>query len=66
LLIQKGKKRLAITVAAENTLFDDIKEAARGRGHLQEENILVLPLYGIESAGHEEDFRRSWSSGSKL
>lgn len=56
LLIQKAKKRLAITVAAENTLFGDIKETVGGREHLQEENILVLPLYGIESAGHEGGF----------
>lgn len=56
LLIQKAKKRLAITVAAENTVFDDVKETVAGREHLQEENILVLPLYGIESAGHEGGF----------
>jgi hypothetical protein len=56
LVIQKAKKRLAITVAAENTIFDDIKENVAGREHLQEENILVLPLYGIESAGHETGF----------
>jgi len=56
LLIQKAKKRLAITVAAENTIFSDIKETVSGKEHLQEENILVLPLYGIESAGHEGGF----------
>jgi len=56
LIVQRTKRRLAITVAAENTLFDDIKEAVAAREHLQEENILVLPLYGIESAGHEGGF----------
>jgi len=56
LLIQKAKRRLAVTVAAENTIFGDIKETVSGREHLQEENILVLPLYGIESAGHEGGF----------
>jgi len=56
LLVQKAKKRLAIVVAAENTIFDDIRETVAGREHLQEENILVLPLYGIESAGHEGGF----------
>jgi hypothetical protein len=56
LMIQRAKKRLAVIVAAENTLFDDIKETIGGREHLQEENILVLPLYGIESAGHEGGF----------
>jgi hypothetical protein len=56
LLIQKAKRRLAITVAAENTIFDDVRETVAGREHLQEENILVLPLYGIESAGHEGGF----------
>jgi len=56
LLIQKAKKRLAITVAAKNTLFGDVDEKLGGRDHLQEENILVLPLYGIESAGHETGF----------
>jgi len=56
LLIQKAKKRLAITVAAENTFFEDIKEDVLGREHLQEDNILVLPLYGVESAGHEGGF----------
>src|SRR5688500_11770126 len=45
LMIQRAKKRLAVIVAAENTLFDDIKETIGGREHLQEENILVLPLY---------------------
>ena len=53
LLIQKAKKRLAITVAAENTLYSDVNENIGGREHLQEENILVLPHYGIEAAGHE-------------
>jgi hypothetical protein len=56
LFLQKSKKRLAITIAAENTVFDDVKEAVTAREHLQEENILVLPLYGIESAGHEGGF----------
>jgi len=56
LFLQKAKKRLAITIAAENTVFDDVKEAVAAREHLQEENILVLPLYGIESAGHEGGF----------
>jgi hypothetical protein len=56
LFVQKAKKRLAITVAAENTIFNDVKEVVAGREHLQEENILVLPLYGIESAGHEGGF----------
>jgi hypothetical protein len=56
LLIAKAKRRLAITVAAQNTLFDDINEKIGGREHLQEENILVLPLYGIEAAGHETGF----------
>lgn len=56
LTIEKAKKRLAITVAAENTIFNDINETVAGREHLQEENILALPLYGIESAGHEGGF----------
>jgi len=56
LIVQRAKRRLAIVVAAENTIFDDIKEAVGGREHLQEENILVLPLYGIESPGHEGGF----------
>jgi len=56
LLIQKAKKRLAITVAAENTLYSDVNENIGGREHLQEENILVLPHYGIEAAGHETGF----------
>jgi hypothetical protein len=56
LFLQKAKKRLAITIAAENTFFADVKEAVASREHLQEENILVLPLYGIESVGHEGGF----------
>jgi hypothetical protein len=56
LFLQKAKKRLAITIAGENTFFEDVKEAVAAREHLQEENILVLPLYGIESAGHEGGF----------
>jgi len=56
LIIHKAKKRLAITVAAENTIFDDVKAVVSQREHLQEENILALPLYGIESGGHEGGF----------
>jgi len=56
LVIHRAKMRLAITIAAENTIFEDVKDAVGGREHLQEENILVLPLYGIESAAHEGGF----------
>jgi len=35
LVIHRAKKRLAVTVAAENTIFDDIKEVVAGREHLQ-------------------------------
>ncbi len=56
LVIHRAKRRLAITIAAENTIFEDIKDAVGGREHLQEENILILPLYGIESAAHEGGF----------
>ncbi len=56
LLIQKAKKRLAITVSAENTIFDDIEDVIQSREHLQEEHILVLPLFGVESAAHVGGF----------
>ena len=36
LLIQRAKKRLAITVVAENTIFDDIQGGIQSREHLQE------------------------------
>lgn len=58
LIVQKAKKRPAIVVSAEHTIFDDVAQVLKrlGRRHLQQENILVVPLYGVETEEHERGF----------
>jgi len=58
LMVQKAKRRLAIIVAAVGTAFDDVEPLLRqaGKKHLQERNVLVAPLYGIQSDDHPTGF----------
>ena len=48
--LHKAKKRPVVIVATEPTLFDDIaaKLKPMGRRHLQEDCIVVAPIYSIE------------------
>lgn len=54
----KAKKRPAIIVSADFTIFDDITKELKklGRKHLQEESIIVIPLYEIETNEHSGGF----------
>jgi hypothetical protein len=54
LLAQRAKRRLAIIVAGEYTLFSDVERVLRQRAqkHLQEDTVLVAPLYGVEGPDH--------------
>lgn len=60
LVIQKAKKRLAVVVSAEHTIFDDVtkilQRLGRERRHLQQDNILIVPLYGIQTEEHDRGF----------
>lgn len=59
LFIHKAKKRPAVIIAMANTCFDDIERLLQilGKTHLQQANcILLLPLYGIETADHDGGF----------
>ncbi len=58
LLVSKAKRRPAIIVSAAFTIFDDVADELRrlGRKHLQEEDIIVLPLYEIETDEHSGGF----------
>jgi len=57
-LVQRSKKRLAVVVAGEWTVFDDVAALLRQRGqhHLQESSVIVAPLYGVESPEHSGGF----------
>lgn len=54
LLFQRSSLRPAVVVATGMTIFADVEKMLRatGRKHLQEESILVVPLYGIEGEDH--------------
>ncbi len=58
LIVAKAKKRPAIIVAADLTIFDDIAQELKRLGlrHLQEESIMVVPLYAIETDEHSGGF----------
>jgi hypothetical protein len=58
LMIQKAKRRLAIIVSLQGTTFGDVDPILRnaGKKHLQERNVLVAPLYGIQSDEHPNGF----------
>jgi hypothetical protein len=58
LVIHRAKRRPAIIISGETTIFDDIKMLLQQmrRKHLQEENLIVAPLYSVESGDHEGGF----------
>ncbi len=58
LLIQRSNLRPAIVVAGGMTVFSDVDKLLRqkGRRHLQEDSILVIPVYGVETEDHEGGF----------
>jgi hypothetical protein len=58
LVIHRAKRRPAIIISGETTIFDDVKTLLQqiGRTHLQEESLIVAPLYSIESGDHEGGF----------
>lgn len=51
LIIQKSKRRPGIIIASENIIFKDISELLRSikKKHLQQEVVLVAPLFSIET-----------------
>jgi hypothetical protein len=58
LVIHRAKRRPAVIISGETTIFDDLKTLLRqmGRKHLQEESLIVAPLYSVESGDHEGGF----------
>ena len=58
LIVHKAKRRPAIAISSEHTIFDDVSQILRrlGRRHLQQDNILVVPLYSVETEEHEGGF----------
>jgi hypothetical protein len=58
LVIHRAKRRPAIIISGDTTIFDDIKSLLQqmGKKHLQEENLIVAPLYAVESGDHEGGF----------
>lgn len=58
LIIQKAKRRPAIVLITSNTIFQDIGDSLKSQGkrHLQEDSILVLPIYNIEKPDHPGGF----------
>lgn len=58
LMVQKAKRRLAIIVSPVGTSFTDVDPVLRqaGKKHLQERNVLVAPVYGIQSEDHPTGF----------
>jgi hypothetical protein len=58
LVIHRAKRRPAIIISGETTIFDDVKTLLLqiGRKHLQGDSLIVAPLYSVESADHEGGF----------
>jgi len=58
LVIQRAKRRPAIIISGETTIFEDVKTLLQqmGRKHLQQDNLIVAPLYSVESGDHEGGF----------
>lgn len=58
LMVQKAKRRLAVVVALTGTMFPDVDPILRqmGKKHLQERNVLVAPVFGVQSAQHPNGF----------
>ena len=58
LVVHRAKRRPAIIISGETTIFDDVKTLLLqiGRKHLQGDSLIVAPLYSVESADHEGGF----------
>ncbi len=58
LIIQKAKRRAAIVLPAKNTIFDDVISLLKSKGkkHLQQDSILVVPIFGIEKPERPQGF----------
>jgi hypothetical protein len=54
LIAHREKRRLAIIVGADYTIFTDLEAVLKKRGqrHLQEQSVLIAPMYGVESQDH--------------
>lgn len=58
LLISKAKKRPCLIVASRNTTYDDVRiqEELRRRRHLQDQSMILAPIYGIASPDNKTGF----------
>ncbi len=58
LIVQKSKRRPGIIMSSENIIFKDITELLRvkHKRHLQQEVILVAPLFSIETTLRQSGF----------
>lgn len=58
LVVARTKRRLAIIVAADHTIFEDLEKLLRQRAqrHLQERSVIVAPLYGVSGPDHAGGF----------
>jgi hypothetical protein len=58
LIIQKAKRRPAIALITTNTIFQDLGAIlrAKGKSHLQEDTLVVLPIFSIEKPEHPGGF----------
>lgn len=58
LMVQRAKRRLGIVVSLFGSRFDDVDRLLRsaGKKHLQEQNIVVAPIYPHQSEDHPDGF----------
>lgn len=58
LLVMRGKRRPGIVILPDNILFDDISRLLRsaGKKHLQQNLVLVIPIYSIQSENRPTGF----------
>ena len=57
LLISKAKKRPCLVVVSNNTAFTDSTVAElKGRRHLQDESMILAPIYGAATPENEKGF----------
>jgi len=58
LLISKAKKRPCVVIACHNTAFKDAAATIelRGRKHLQDDSMILAPIYGIATLEDENGF----------
>jgi hypothetical protein len=58
LIVSKAKKRPAIVICNSTTIYDDITKLLKGLGrlHLQEECLIAVPIYNIETDEHRGGF----------